>query len=98
MSYKVSSLKSGVQIQRGTDADISLELEKTIEILVAQIESLDLELCQKNQELEEMKQELRYTNQKLCTPINSKQLTLAQAEELATNLLANEKPIEGCFS
>jgi len=94
MFYKESRLKSQVQIGRDTNADRSWEIEDTIDILEAQIESLELELCYKNHKLEEMEQELRYTNQELCTISNSEQLTFEQAEELAIKFLATEKPLK----
>ncbi|MBV8882442.1 MAG: hypothetical protein JO235_00355 [Chroococcidiopsidaceae cyanobacterium CP_BM_RX_35] len=81
-------------MQKHTNFARDQELEETIEILQAQIESLELELCYKNYELEALKQELKYTNQELSTAINSQQLTFAQAEELARYFLATEKPIK----
>ena len=93
MSHQVSSLTNPVQTRRVTDADASRELEKTIEILEAQVERLGLELCYKKHELEEMPQELRSINQELCTVTNSEQLTL-EAEELARKFLASEKPLK----
>jgi (p)ppGpp synthase/HD superfamily hydrolase len=93
MSHQTSTLKRKAQIKRITDADRSRGLEEMIEILEAQVERLDLEQCYKNQELEEMQQELRYANQGLCTEINSAPLTLEQTEELARKFLATEKPL-----
>ncbi|MBV9386519.1 MAG: hypothetical protein JOZ78_08845 [Chroococcidiopsidaceae cyanobacterium CP_BM_ER_R8_30] len=95
MSYKSNSIKSRVSRQSTTEFDKNREFEETIEILKAQIESLQLELCYKNHELEAMQQELKYTNQELCAAINSKSLNLAKAEELVQEFLAAEKFIKG---
>lgn len=54
MSNKVSSLKSQVQVGRITDADRSRDIEETIKILAAQVESL--ELCYLGCEERESKQ------------------------------------------
>ena len=93
MLYQESSLN---QVQTGIvpNADTSRALEETIEILEAQVESLATELCYRNHQLEQMQQELRYTNQELCTVINSDLLAFEKAEELAREFLANEKPLK----
>lgn len=94
MFYKENSLTSLAQIEGVNKTNIIWELESTIEILEAQVESLKLELCYTDHELKEMQQELKYTNQELGAAINSKQLSLEQAEKLARNFLETEKSIK----
>lgn len=66
MVHKIPSPESELQVHRGIGADKIRHLEDTVEILKEQIESLKLDLCHKNYELEEIKQELSSTNHELC--------------------------------
>ena len=93
MSYQISNLESDLQVWRGIDAEKIEELEEKVEFLLELIEGYKLELCYKNYELEEIKQELSYTNQELCAALNPK-LTINEAMVLAKKLLASDKPTE----
>ncbi|WP_206756644.1 hypothetical protein [Aerosakkonema funiforme] len=66
------------------------ELEDTIEILRQQIEMLNQELRGKELQLQELEQELSFTNEQLCA-YSSQQLTFKEAKELAKYLLASQK-------
>lgn len=92
MSYQISNLESDLQVW-SIDAEIIQELEEKVEFLLELIESYKLELCYKNYDLEEIKQELSYTNKELCAALNSK-LTINEAMVLAKKLLASDKPTE----
>ncbi|WP_414585686.1 hypothetical protein [Scytonema sp. PCC 10023] len=95
MSYQISNLESDLQAWRGIDAEKIEELEEKVEFLLELIESYKLALCYKNDELQEIKQELSYTNQELCAAlISTNQLTINEAMELGKKLLAREKPTE----
>ncbi|MEI2579406.1 hypothetical protein [Scytonema sp. PRP1] len=95
MSYQIRNAESYLQVLTGIDAQKIQELEEKVEFLLEQIESYKLELCYKNYELQEIKQELSYTNQELCAAvISTKQLTINEAMELAKKLLASDKPTE----
>jgi fumarate hydratase class II len=93
MSYQISNRESDLQAWRSIDAEKMQELQEKVEFLLELIESYKLELCYKNYELEEIKQELSYTNQELCAALNPK-LTINEAMELAKKLLASNKPTE----
>ena len=93
MSYQISNLESAPQAWRGIDAEKMQELEEKVEFLLELIESYKLEMCYKQYELQEIKQELSYTNQELCAALNPK-LTINEAMVLAKKLLASDKPTE----
>lgn len=93
MSYQISNLESDLQAWRGIDAEKIQELEEKVEFLLELIESYKLEMCYKHYELQEIKQELSYTNQELCAALNPK-LTINEAMVLAKKLLASDKPTE----
>lgn len=67
---KPFNLKTELQVQRDVDADKIQQLEDTVAILIEQIETLKLEIDYKSHELEEIRQELFYTNRELCVAIN----------------------------
>lgn len=94
MSYKIPNAESHLQVWRGIDADTIEELEEKVEFLLEQIESLKLYLCDKDYELQEIRQELIYTNQELCTALNSQPLTIDEAIELTKKLLASDRLTE----
>ena len=91
MSYEVSSQTSYFREKINIDTNIEWKIKDTIEILQAEIEILNLELCYKNQELEKI-QKLKSTKHVLRTAINPKQLNLDGAIKLAKNLLVTGKP------
>lgn len=66
------------------------EIEDTVELLQEQVESLKQELHYKELELQQIQQELIFTNQELCGVLKVKQLTLDEAKELAKNILASQ--------
>ncbi|MBD1836474.1 hypothetical protein H6F61_28285 [Cyanobacteria bacterium FACHB-472] len=66
------------------------EIEDTVELLQEQVESLKQELHYKELELQEIQQELIFTNQELCAALAVKQLTLNEAKELAKRILASQ--------
>ncbi len=94
MPDQIRNAESALQVWRGIDADKIEELEETVEFLLEKIEGWKLEIRNKNYELQEIKQELSYSNQELCTALNLKQLTINEAIELAKKLLASDKPTE----
>lgn len=53
--------------------DARPEIEDTVELLHEQIETLKQMLYYKELELQELKQELHYANERLCTALNSPQ-------------------------
>ncbi|BAY44867.1 hypothetical protein SAMD00079811_24690 [Scytonema sp. HK-05] len=69
------------------------EIEDTVELLCEQIETLKQLLQYKQLEIEEIKQELRYTNEDLCAALNSPWLTLDQAKQLVKQILVSKKPV-----
>lgn len=91
MSYQIREQESHLQLGRGIDADKIQELEEKVEFLQEQIESFKQYLCHKDYELQQLKQELSYTNKELCAALNQKPLTIDEAIELTKNLLASEK-------
>ncbi|MBD1905816.1 hypothetical protein NDI37_09320 [Funiculus sociatus GB2-A5] len=66
------------------------EIEDAVELLQEQVESLKQELHYKELELQQIQQELIFTNQELCAVLTVKQLTLDEAKELAKNILASQ--------
>jgi chromosome segregation ATPase len=66
------------------------EIEDAVELLQEQVESLKQELHYKELELQQIQQELIFTNQELCAVLTVKQLTLNEAKELAKNILASQ--------
>ncbi|MBD2004756.1 MULTISPECIES: hypothetical protein [Cyanophyceae] len=66
------------------------EIEDAVELLQEQVESLKQELHYKELELQEIQQELIFTNQELCAALTVKQLTLDEAKELAKSILASQ--------
>ncbi|MBD2773463.1 hypothetical protein [Iningainema tapete] len=92
MTYQIRDQESHLQVPRGIDADKILELEEKVEFLLEQIESLKQYLCHKNYELQQIEQELGYTNKELRDALNAKLLNINEAMELAKNLLASNKP------
>lgn len=93
MSYQILTVESPLQV-RDIDTDKIQELEETVEFLQEQIESLKQYLYHKNYELQQIEQELDYTNKELCTALNLNPLTIDEAMELTKNLLASYKPTE----
>jgi hypothetical protein len=93
MFYQISNRESDLQAWRSIDAEKMQELQEKVEFLLELIESYKLEMCYKHYELQEIKQELSYTNQELCAALNPK-LTINEALELAKKLLASNKPTE----
>ncbi|KAB8319992.1 hypothetical protein SD81_009455 [Tolypothrix campylonemoides VB511288] len=69
------------------------EIEDTVELLCEQIETLKQLLLYKQLELEEIKQELRYTNEDLCAAVNCEWLTFDEAKQLVKQILVSKKPI-----
>ncbi|MDF5730507.1 MAG: hypothetical protein PUP92_21410 [Rhizonema sp. PD38] len=89
MSYKTSNVESHLQVWRGIDVDKIEELEEQVEFLLEQIESLKLYLCQKNYELQEIKEELSKTTQELYAALNAQPITIDETIELTKKLLAS---------
>ncbi|WP_414582074.1 hypothetical protein [Scytonema sp. PCC 10023] len=69
------------------------EIEDTVELLCEQIETFKQLLEYKQLEIEEIKQELRYTNEDLCAALNSPWVTLDQAKQLVKQILVSKKPV-----
>ena len=69
----------------GTNVEEALDLQQCeIELLREQVASLKLELRDKNQQLQEVEQELRYTNEELCVALmGSEYLTCDAAKQSA---------------
>lgn len=93
----MKNLESCVQIHRNIDIDKIQELEDTVEILTEQLETLKLELYDKNQELSEITEELNWTNHELCIlnqlfTNNLASLPINEIEKLDNKLLVTKKP------
>lgn len=102
-TFKIHNSEICLQVQRNIDADKIQELEDTVEILKEQIESLKLELCYKNHELEEMQKELNYTSRELCVlnelyATSFKPLPINKVKKLSESLLASKKLIKDIAS
>ncbi|MEI2581930.1 hypothetical protein [Scytonema sp. PRP1] len=69
------------------------EIEDRVELLCEQIETLKQLLYYKQLELEEIKQELRYTNEDLCAALHSPWVTLDQAKQLVKEISVSKKPV-----
>ncbi len=76
--------------QATTDDERLLVAENQIDLLRQQIEfwrelveSLDLELHDKEQQLQATSQELNYTNKELCSALMFERVTLVEAKELS---------------
>lgn len=72
------------------DGNNHIITEDKIKLLTAQVESLKQQLLVKESELQATQQELKYTNQDLITALKPDMLTLADAKELAKNILDND--------
>ena len=97
MSYKIRRLKSHVQVCRGIQAEKTWQLEKIIDNLKEQIDSLNLELCYKSYEVEKMKQS-RYMEHEVYTLITSMVLKSDDENELTKNLLACDRLMNNVLS
>ncbi|NMG21090.1 hypothetical protein [Brasilonema bromeliae] len=69
------------------------EVEDRVELLCEQVETLKQLLYDKELELQEIKQELRDTNEDLWATLNSPWLALDEAKELVKEILVSKKPI-----
>jgi septal ring factor EnvC (AmiA/AmiB activator) len=69
------------------------EIEDRVELLCEQIETLKQLLQYKELELQQIKQELRYTNEDLCAALNSPWVTLDEAKQLVKQILVSKKPV-----
>ena len=94
MSYQIREQESNLQVGRGIDADLIQELEEKVEFYLEQIESLKLYLCHNIYKLQEIEQELGYTNKELREALSLKLLNINDAMEFAKKLLASNKPTE----
>lgn len=81
-AFSNDSLTKGFQNLKLLDANEILKLEETIEILREEVESFKQLLHQQNQKIQEITQELMYTNQELCIATNLQLLTPAPAKNL----------------
>lgn len=95
---KIHNPEGYFQLERDIDADKIQQLEDKVEILNEQIESLKLMLCYKIHELEEIQQELNYTNHESYVlnelyATSSEPLPINEVKKLIKTLLENEKPI-----
>lgn len=84
--------------QATTDDERLLVAENQIELLCEQIEfwrelveSLNLELHEKEQQLQAIEQELNYTNKELCSALMLERVNLAEAKKLSKTILKNNK-------
>ena len=75
------------------DSGARPEIEDTVELLYEQIETFKQLLEYKQLELEEIKQQLRYTNEDLCAALNSPWVTLDEAKQLVKQILVSKKPV-----
>jgi chromosome segregation ATPase len=103
MVYQIRKPQNRIQVWKNVEAEKIWELEDTVEILNSQIEILKLELCHHSQDLSDLEQELRSTNDELCAAYDlvntmSKLITINEAKELAKNLLTTGKPIKEVLS
>lgn len=86
-------LSSSFQVKRGINTMKSLKAKDTVKKLKEQTEILKLKLHDQGYELQEIKQELKYTNYELhtlydlCEVISSKLLNIDEVKELADSLL-----------
>jgi archaellum component FlaC len=95
---KIHNLEISLQVERDIDADKIQQLEDKVKILNEQIESLKLILCYKSHELEEIQEELNYTNHELYVlnelyATSSEALPINEVKKLTKDLLENEQPI-----
>ncbi|MBW4605984.1 MAG: hypothetical protein KME22_01855 [Hassallia sp. WJT32-NPBG1] len=97
MPYKIRRLKNHVQVCRGLQGDKTWQLEKTIDNLKEQIESLNLELFYKSYEVEKMRQS-RYMEHEVYSMITSMLLKSDDENELSKNLLACDRLINNVLS
>ncbi len=76
-----------------TETEILLPELEEIALLREQIESLMLELLEKNQELRELEEELQYTNEELCEALRLTDIvSFARAKKFAQIILENPVP------
>lgn len=75
------------------DDNSDITTEDKVKLLTAQVESLKQQLLVKESELQATQQELKYTNQDLLAALKLDMLTLADAKELAKNILVSEDSI-----
>ena len=75
---------------RATEEKLLSTLEQ-IEILHEVVKTLNLESRYQKQQLQELEQELIYTNQELCTALQLENINFAQVKALARTILKSNK-------
>lgn len=77
-----------------TNASEQIELlREQVEFYRELVESLNLQLCDCEQEQQELEQELAHTNEDLCDALMSAQICLKEAKELAKTILKSKKSV-----
>ena len=91
---KSTKLNGDRRITESKDLEASEkpEIEDTVDLLCEQLETLNQLLEWKQLELDQIKQELNYTNKELCAALNREWLTLDEAKELVKKILVSKKP------
>ncbi|BAZ13702.1 hypothetical protein NIES4071_55420 [Calothrix sp. NIES-4071] len=80
------------------DDNSKITTDDKVKVLTARVKSLEKQLLVKESELQATQQELNCTNQDLVAALKPDILTLAEAKELAKNILLNKDSISEYFA
>ncbi|MEB3336017.1 MAG: hypothetical protein VKJ46_01045 [Leptolyngbyaceae bacterium] len=70
-----------------SDTELACLTQDEIEFLREQIDTLKLELSHRDEQLQQVQQELKYTNQELCRAFQINRPSLEEAKKLANQVL-----------